>query len=400
MRISNLRIEEKGGCSYLVVDICASFTDISNIWFSVPCEYQDWLTDDVYDAFLVAALYPAMYYNEPIIIDGNVSHRLYYNCVHYVKSIIGYFRDGMSDIDIIVQGYANAKKKYHHIGTGFSAGVDSFVTVIDHFVHETDLDYKIDSLFFFNVGSHGGGGEVARLKFISRYNYLKSFPDEIGLPYIPMDSNLFDFYQKYWEFDAGEFCRCAGILVFQRALDKYYLSSDYSYKETMFFQFNRATTSFSELAETFTNPLLSTEGCEIISDGGQYMRTDKTILLLDYEPARRYLNVCVSSQDSARNCGHCQKCIRTLVCLDTLGMLDKFSSVFDIKDYHRHKFGYKCNLRYYYKDNAYNKDNVDFAKKHGKPFPPYVIALIYMSFVRLGWQFDKIKRLIKKIKCQ
>ena len=206
MKISNLRIEKREDQSYLTVDISTQFTPGYNkLWFSVPSKYEDWLTDDVYDAFLVAALYPAMYYNEPIIIEGNVSHRLYYNCVHYVKSIIGYFRDGMSDVEISVQGYANAKKKYHHVGTGFSAGVDSFATFIDHYVRETDPDYKIDSLFFFNVGSHGGGGDVARRKFLERYNYLKPFPDEVGLPYIPMDSNLFDFYQKYWEFDAGEF---------------------------------------------------------------------------------------------------------------------------------------------------------------------------------------------------
>lgn len=396
MKITNLRIENKNGYSYLTTDIDCSFSQSKTLWFSVPEHYESWLTDDVYDAFLVAALYPSMYYNEPIEIDGPVSHRLYYNCTRYVKSIIGFFRDGMNDVEIQVKGFKNAQKRYHHIGTGFSAGVDSFATFYDHFERETDPDYKIDSLFFFNVGSHGGGGEVARKKFIERYNYLKAFPIEKGLPYVPMDSNLFDFYQKYWEFDAGEFCRCAGILVFQAALDKYFLSSDYSYKETMFFHFNRATTSFSELAETFTNPLLSTEGCEIISDGGQYMRTTKTLLLKDYEPAHKYLNVCVSPQESALNCGHCQKCIRTLVALDTLGILDRFSDVFNLNDYYKHRFRYKCQLRYYYKTNAYIKDNVDFAKANGRPFPPYIIAAIYMTFVRIGWQFDKVKNWLNK----
>lgn len=86
MKISNLRIERRDGHSYLTVDINTRFSPhYDKLWFSVPSEYEDWLTDDVYDAFLVAALYPAMYYNEPIIIEGKVSHRLYYNCVHYVK---------------------------------------------------------------------------------------------------------------------------------------------------------------------------------------------------------------------------------------------------------------------------------------------------------------------------
>lgn len=392
MKISNLRVERHNDFSYLTVDIDAKYTESNKLWFSVPTQYEDWLTSDVYDAFLVAAIYPAMFYNEPIEISGDVSHRLYYNCTRYVKSIVNFFREGMNNVHIKVTGFKNAEKKYHHVGTGFSAGIDSFVTFYDHFERETDPEYKIDSLFFFNVGSHGGGGEKAKRKFLERYNYLKSFPDEVGLPYIPMDSNLFDFYQKHWESDAGEFCRSAAILVFEKALDKYYLSSDYSYKETLFFRFNNVTASF----ETFIYPLLSTEGCEIISDGCQYMRTDKTYLLKDYEPAQRYLNVCVSAQESACNCGKCHKCIRTLVALDTLGILERFSKVFDIEDYKRKSYWHKCNLRYYYNTCPYINDNVDFAKASGRPFPPYIIAAIYMTFVRIGWQFDKIKRLLKR----
>lgn len=70
MKISNLRIEKKDGFSYLTVDINTKFTPPTSnkLWFSVPSEYEDWLTDDVYDAFLVAALYPAMYYNNSSLI--------------------------------------------------------------------------------------------------------------------------------------------------------------------------------------------------------------------------------------------------------------------------------------------------------------------------------------------
>ena len=64
MKISNLRIERRDGHSYLTVDISTQFTlpQYNKLWFSVPSKYEDWLTDDVYDAFLVAVLYPAMYY--------------------------------------------------------------------------------------------------------------------------------------------------------------------------------------------------------------------------------------------------------------------------------------------------------------------------------------------------
>lgn len=56
----------------------------------------------------------------------------------------------LQEIPIHVKGFANAEKLKHlHVGTGFSGGVDSFSTIIDNFENENDLDYKIDSLFFF-----------------------------------------------------------------------------------------------------------------------------------------------------------------------------------------------------------------------------------------------------------
>ena len=55
MKISNLRIEGRDGYSYLTVDIETRFTPphCTKFWFSVTSSYEDWLTDDVYDAFLV-----------------------------------------------------------------------------------------------------------------------------------------------------------------------------------------------------------------------------------------------------------------------------------------------------------------------------------------------------------
>ena len=79
MKIYNLRIERKEGMSYLICDMEAKFTDVKTVWYSVHQEYEDWLNTDVYDSFLIAALYPAMFYKEDIIIEGNVSERLFFN---------------------------------------------------------------------------------------------------------------------------------------------------------------------------------------------------------------------------------------------------------------------------------------------------------------------------------
>lgn len=64
--------------------------------------------------------------------------------------------------------------------------------------------------------------------------------------------------------------------------------------------------------DVYVNTLLSTECTEIIDDGNQYSRTQKTELIADYPPAHQYLNVCVDHADdylSAQNCSICSKCL-------------------------------------------------------------------------------------------
>lgn len=400
MKISNLRIERKEGYSYLICDMNAKFTTVNSIWFSVPTIFEKYLTDDVYDAFMVATIYPAMFYNEDVVIEGNVSQRLHFNLTHYVPSIVKAYRPTMHEIRFKVGGYAKAVQIEKGVGTGFSAGVDSFSTFVDHFVNENQKEYKISSLFFFNVGSHGGGGEGARQKFHARYNLLKGFPEKVGLPYIPLDSNLFDFYLPYWEYDAGLFCRACAILVFQKCIANYYLSSADSYSEVMYTAFNPITADLAELADTFLNPMLSTECIEIITDGAQYTRTQKTEKIVKYLPTQEYLNVCVdhwSNHHSAVNCGICPKCLRTLIAIESLGLLEKYAHVFDISKYKKVAYSYKCRLRLDYNKNIFAKDNVDFAIAHGNHIPSYWVAFFYLFPSRCKSLVRRILRKIMKI---
>lgn len=84
MKISNLRIERHLNLyegvnlqTRVICDVECAFCKARELYFSVDDNYGDWLTADVYDAFLVAALYPAMYYKEPIEVEGCVSK----NCI-------------------------------------------------------------------------------------------------------------------------------------------------------------------------------------------------------------------------------------------------------------------------------------------------------------------------------
>ena len=97
MKVKNIRIgtcpqtpvlEGDEGEVALIADVESEKFNIDTIWFSVPRKYESWLTNDRYDGFLVALLYPAMAYGEDIEIDGTVSDRLYHNVKEYVIHIL------------------------------------------------------------------------------------------------------------------------------------------------------------------------------------------------------------------------------------------------------------------------------------------------------------------------
>jgi len=385
MKISNLRIERKGVFSYLAVNVECSFSKETVLWFSVLSDYEDTLTSDVYDAFLVAALYPAMYYNEAIEIEGNVSQKLYKNIINYVQAIILDFAPSFHKVSISVKGYAEAKKRDSlMIGTGFSGGIDSFSTIIDKFEDENDSDWRITTLFFFNVGQNGSiDNEHTKERAENRYNLVRDFAKNKNLPYIMMDSNLFNFYMPQWEYDAGVLCRITGVLVFERALRKYYISSAYTYAEMIDYAYERHT--LGTFSDPYIMPLLSPENLDIILDGAQYKRSEKTAMVSKYPPSYKYLNICVNSSDDhvvADNCSVCPKCLRTLLTLETLGCLNKYSQVFNLELYKKHSFKYKCQQRLLYNKDLFAKDNIDLAIRQKNAIPSYFTAWLYMFPIR------------------
>ena len=408
MKLSNLRLERKnklenGQSVCLICDVECNFSRTKELYFSVDDKYADWLTDDVYDAFLVAAIYPAMYYNEPIEISGLVLKKIYHNVVNYVMAIVKDFAPSLHKVPIIVEGFKNASKnKKLHIGTGFSGGVDSFSTLQDRFFDTDDLDYKIDTLFFFHVGQYGDVKNPRTWERANnRFEITRSFANTIGTRAIMMNTNLFDFYLPDWEYKAGVLNRITSVLAFQKSLKRYYISNTYTYGEMI--DLARDRVFLEEFADPYIMPLLSPENLEIVCDGAQYKRSEKTQRIVNNKLAQTHLNVCVNSSNehvSATNCGICTKCLRTMMALDSIDQLDQFRTVFDIRQWKKHAWEYKCLQVYKYNTDGFARDNVDFANKHGKslPFRPFAYLVVYVNWlVRLPFRvIRKIGTLYKK----
>lgn len=384
MKISNIRIVEREGRSFLTTDFTCGFSDGKLLWFALDSQYADWFATDVYDAFLVEAIYMAMYYGEDIEIDGYVSKRLYKNLTEYMMPFIKSVKTDFKLVNIRVKGFKEAEKKGKNIiGTGFSGGVDSFSTIICRYEHEQDPEYKINCLFFFNLGQYPGKTAKERyINAVEHYKNSKRFSDEVGLPFVFLDSNMFDYYLPEWEYDAGTLCRISAILALQRAITKYYIAGSYHYLQ----QNTSETKHLDDIGDSFIYYLVSPAKTEIILDGGQLYRSDKVVQLSNYKPATRHLNVCVNPDldlSREKNCSICHKCLRTLIDLESLEKLDEFSDVFDLDKYRSVVREFKCRMVLNKDKEAFAKGNYEFAVAHGQRFPSKFVAWLYLFPIRL-----------------
>ncbi|MBQ6352559.1 MAG: hypothetical protein IJJ28_04770 [Lentisphaeria bacterium] len=224
------------------------------------------------------------------------------------------------------------------VGTGFSGGVDSFYTIAGNIggagrAGSTD---PLTHLFFFNVGTNGLGrslGELehVRRKFLMRYEKFLPTARMIGLPFIPVDSNVPSFLPD--NILANITVSNASAVHFVRKGLKKYLLSSAGYNYEQLFRVFRTSNADMDVIAPILCPWLGDDSLRLIPCGTAKSRIEKMKLIVDYPPARHCLNVCNSTEVMEENCSVCLKCRRTMTDLEILGKLDDFRDVFKVDEW-------------------------------------------------------------------
>lgn len=406
--LSNIRRES---CGEVVKLVCDFKWEAANnpfrettMWFSVKAENADFFSTKVYDPFVLVSYYIAMHFGQDLKICGKVSKLLYKNITNYVQRIFLDFSDETKPITFTVDGYDEAEKDGNRTGAGISCGVDSFSTLYDRYVKETDPEYRVNSLFLFNCGTHGDyEDEDSHRLFAARYEQNRKAAEDLGLPIYTVESNLHAFTHVVGpDQKIGFLAIWACVLSVQRTLSKYYVASGFSYHQILASQSHSKNFDMDEFCGSYLVPLIQTEGLRLIYDGAQRRRSEKTQNIADWEIAQKHLNVCVSEKVAAENCSCCSKCFRTLIALEALGKLEKFSTVFDLKKYKNTRFHNLCHAIVSRKEDPFDADNIAFAREHHVKLPPIWVAHIYYGtfraarFVAKNLLGDKTYQKLKK----
>ena len=291
-RLSNLRKFTKDGWTYLSCDF--DVTKIKNpfqektMWVAVEEKNEDMIADNVYDPFVLVPVILGMYYKQDVHIDGNISPRLYHNMQHYLMNIFDRFSDHTSPIKFTVNGFDTVKNPSGGdtlIGTGISCGVDSLVTIYDNYINETDPNFRINSLFFVNCGTHGDfEDEASHKKYWDRVALNRTGAEDLGLPMYLINSNYHAFTHKWGEQKIGYLAIYSCVLSLQKYIRRYYTSSNLCYDEIAEFNSffitedaylglyskipSAVSTSLPRMASS-TNPAFCAEilACDSLADG-------------------------------------------------------------------------------------------------------------------------------------
>ncbi|RTE64920.1 hypothetical protein EH243_14665 [Amphritea opalescens] len=397
MKIFDLRSENVGDSVKLLATVDCEIIGKKDVWFSIPKEYSSYLCTTSMDSFLVGLLYPAMQYGVNIEVNGIVSKKLLFNINNYVIPLLMSYSDSAKKITVTALKTTSKKITCNGIGTGFSGGVDSFSTIYDRYEKEKDKEFKINSFLFLNVGSHGSDLVKSQKKFQTRYEHLKPFPKEIGVEFIPLDSNLHQFY-PWGHQETYSLTGVSGVLALQNHFSKYYFASaGIDYNSMIKNSYLYKGIDIGIFCEPVLLPLLSTETTEMILDGIQNTRVDKILNIASYEPTFRFLNVCIRGDDTHENCSTCSKCLRTLTALDFSGNLHNYSGVFNINKYMTLKPNYMRQLVATRNKNSFSKDNIDLANKHKIKLPNHLTSdCSYILRHKLKATIKKTKRTIKR----
>lgn len=292
------------------------------------------------DGIAVTLLMWAMVNNCDIRSEYPISEKLYYHLTYQVIPQLYICNPDKSHrIKIkapIVSSKINTKS---WVGTGCSCGIDSLSTIYTY--NEIKLkNYELTHLVCMKTGAHHGNKafhtDLENRLFQAEISNVKKFSEKIGKPLVIIDSNLNHFLIRNvnpWSYEAGHIFRNIGaIMMLQNFFGKYYYSDTYDLDH---FQMNiRRDTAYYV---KWLLPLLSSDNLQSYSVGMGAGRFEKTRLVCQHPSSYSTLHVCLQSED---NCGHCMKCIRTMVALDILGMLDKYRESFDVDYYNEHRSEY------------------------------------------------------------
>ncbi len=289
----------------LAAEIESPTGERSKLWYRIPEELGQNLTGSA-EPFLIGAIFAAMSTKANVHVHGTVSPFLIRNLMEYQA-----------------YWYANLPAKYNRVEItadteaetdvfpdldrsicAFSGGLDSCFTIYRHasgicgrlkrnlgaalFVHGFDIPLEDEESYL--------------RAFRTNQDTLKS----VGVPLYSVQSNHRQLFEDWNITHAAGIASC--LTLFKRSFSEGIIPGTYCYNDLAPLWGSNPT----------SDHLMSSRNYAIFHDGAIWNRGSKLYHLREWQTAYERIRVCYSNPKKDQNCGHCGKCLVTLLLVNML----------------------------------------------------------------------------------
>lgn len=269
------------------------------LWFHYPKELS-MPEDSDCDSYLLATLLPAMQMKADIIVHGNVSRELLANLTELQHIWHKWLPEEFFLVDIKVDSIRENETRAEGAITAFSGGVDAQFTAYRHAMGRAG--YATQPLKA-GVLIHGFDIPLTDIQGFSGTERMASVTlDDLNIDLLSVKTNIRDVWDinLNWLYYFG--IAVASVLS---GLNRYAGIGLIGSSEP----YDSLVTPLG--SHPMIDPLMSSGTFKIIHDGAGFSRTEKVEVISEWLVGTQNLRVCWDGGKNDRNCGICEKCVRT-----------------------------------------------------------------------------------------
>ena len=273
---------------------------LGRLWFRIAEIHKESLSDNL-DHFVLGSLFRAMEEGANILAEGQVSPSLLRNLEEFTAAWAHWLPGKYRDISISAATECEPKNagKSGAIAA-FSGGVDAAFTA---YRHHAGLAGRLTQKIEAGMLAHGFDIPLDQSEiFDNAFRNAKAMLKSLDLELIPVATNFREINPGFWaETHGAAIASC--LLLLQKRYNTGLIGSTEPYRSLI----------LPWGSNPITDPLLGNDSFEIIHDGAAFTRTAKVAVISSWPEALRHLRVCWQAENQERNCGVCEKCIRTIL---------------------------------------------------------------------------------------
>ena len=297
---------QAGGFTTLSVTIEPPNQTPSRLWYRVPLEYSSLLTKSC-DPFVVATIFLAMQQSTNLVVHGDVSPSLLQNLAEFQAAWSCWCPQRYQQVEITADvEREQPKASTNQAIAAFSGGVDGCFTVWRHRMGRCGRWQRN-----IQAGLMVCGFDIPLAQedvFHRAAQKSKAMLSSLGVELIPIATNFRELEQD-WE-DAFGTGIVSCLMLFQGGYTAGLIGSSDPYHAL----------NLPYGSNPITDPLLSSQSFSIICDGASFSRLQKVQEIANWHEAYTNLRVCWEGSQADKNCGRCEKCIRTILNFRVIGL--------------------------------------------------------------------------------